>query len=66
MTLQVAKIPRYLVNDLMKRGYTEQSIATLSPAEAFREYCEWHGLINWSDTLIKAIDDLRGAAKERT
>ncbi len=36
---------------LVNRGHSEKQIRSMSPREAFEEYCEWNGLINWGDTL---------------
>lgn len=50
--------------DLLDRGLTDEAIRHLSGRELFSEYCTWHGLINWSDTLwdvvlvLKAMDAL--------
>lgn len=36
---------------LINRGHSEEEILRMSPREAFVEYCEWHGLIRWGDSL---------------
>lgn len=36
---------------LRERGHNDQAIALMSPREAFDEYCTWHGIIRWGDTL---------------
>lgn len=36
---------------LKERGHTVETIEQMSAREIFGEYCTWHGLINWSDTL---------------
>lgn len=36
---------------LRERGHSDQAITLMSPREAFDEYCTWHGIIHWGDTL---------------
>lgn len=45
--LNIGQLPCAIVDDLKKRGHTEEAIAEMTPAEAFDEYCMWHGLIGW-------------------
>ncbi|MDD5388971.1 MAG: hypothetical protein PHD37_06480 [Gallionellaceae bacterium] len=44
---------------LIERGHTDESIGQMSGREIFSEYCTWHGLINWSDTLWDVVLVLR-------
>lgn len=44
---------------LIERGHSDESIRQLSGREIFSEYCAWHGLINWSDTLWDVVLVLR-------
>ena len=44
---------------LIQRGHTDESIRRMSGREIFSEYCTWHGLINWSDTLWDVVLVLR-------
>ena len=39
----------------------KRRIANMTPSEAFKCFCTWHGLIGWSGHLISAIDSLRAA-----
>lgn len=58
--LDINQIPSNIVQDLISRGHDHESITQMTPAEAFDEYCSWHGLIGWGYTLreaIKALDD---------
>lgn len=49
---------------LQKRGHGEKEIAGMSPKEAFAEYCEWHGLLGWGETLWNQVMLLSGNASE--
>ncbi len=33
----------------------------LSPEDAFEKYCEWNGLLGFSNQLLNALDNLREA-----
>jgi hypothetical protein len=44
---------------LIERGHTDESIRQMPGREVFAEYCNWHGLINWSDTLWDVVLVLR-------
>lgn len=59
--LNIEKIPREIVDDLKKRGHTEEAIAEMTPAEAFDEYCMWHGLMGWGKSLWDAVFALDAA-----
>jgi hypothetical protein len=45
------KLSRPMLTTLRERGHTDQAISLMSAREAFDEYCNWHGIINWGDTL---------------
>lgn len=47
-----------VVDACIERGYKTEEIFNMSPKELFEEYCCWHGLINWSDTLFDIVIDL--------
>jgi hypothetical protein len=44
-------IPNEVLAALMGREHSAQAILRMTPKELFIEYCEWHGLINWGNTL---------------
>lgn len=50
-----------VMNSLLSRGWSEEEIAKLSPEEAFDEYCEWHGLRGWGQTLRRALSNIQSA-----
>lgn len=60
--MDISKIPAKVLADIRKRGHSDEDIAAMSPEEAFREYCEWNGLINWGDALFRAVEALKTAA----
>jgi ribulose-5-phosphate 4-epimerase/fuculose-1-phosphate aldolase len=43
----------------------EARVSGMSVNEAFEAFCEWHGLIGWSATLRKALDNIRESYKEK-
>lgn len=48
----------------LRELHNDVDIMFMSPREAFGEYCTWHGLINWGDTLwdrAKELMELRPA-----
>lgn len=49
--LDVNKLPPSVRSALRERGHTDTDVAFMSPREAFDEYCTWHGLVRWGDTL---------------
>jgi len=65
----INQLPRQVLADLRSRGHSDDAIERMSPEEAFSEYCQWNGLINWSGylweavTALKAIQDLTKAGK---
>lgn len=56
------KLSQDLLEALTERGYTEETIKTLSPEEAFEEYCNWNGLINWGTRLKNAMTNIEQAS----
>lgn len=57
--MDITKIMNATKDDLHQRGWTNEEIEKMSPEKAFQEFCEWHGLINWGETLISVLDNLR-------
>lgn len=49
----------FVLAALRNREHSDEDIANMSANEIFREYCEWHGLINWANTLISVLDNAR-------
>jgi hypothetical protein len=49
--MEIMKIPDRLCNALSKRGH--HKLYELSGKDAFREYCEWHGLRGWGGDLYE-------------
>lgn len=45
--------------DHVKSNEMIDMVDSLTPEQAFSRYCEWHGLINWSLTLTKVLDNIR-------
>ncbi len=59
--LDPKKIPHSILENLHDRGLTDEQIADMSPKEAFGEYAQWHGLINWGSTLWHAVESFKAA-----
>lgn len=68
--LDLSKLSSYLLADLRARlspssleddTTADDKIAALTPERAFHHYCDYNGLINHSDNLIRTIDSLRAA-----
>lgn len=59
--LNISQIPSYIMEDLKQRGHSEETIATMTPKEAFSEYCMWNGLIHWGASLWNAVMSLNAA-----
>jgi len=54
-------LPRHITEDLVKRGHSEEDVAKMYPQELFDEYCNWHGLQGWGDSLWEVIHELKDA-----
>ena len=61
------KYPEYIMRKLRQRRGLEEDdtsedsdIGTLSPSEAFDEVCNWEGLIGYSSTIKRWIEDIYG------
>ena len=57
--MKVDELHPELLDALRERGHRDELIAKMTPALAFREYCEWHGLHNWSSTLMSVYEDAK-------
>jgi len=58
--MNIHNIPAQVLTVLRERGNTDAMIELMRPREVFHEYCEWEGLINWSDTLYTTVLRLEG------
>ena len=58
--MNFANIPPAVLVTLRERGHSDVIIELMRPREIFHEYCEWEGLINWSDTLYNIVLTLEG------
>lgn len=56
-------IPDEVLFACRERELSDSDIEGMSARDLFHEYCEWHGLINWSNTLYHIVVDLEAAAK---
>lgn len=59
--MKIEKINHKVLSALRNRGNTDEEISAMTPDEAFDEFCMWHGLIGWGDTLRNALNNLRAA-----
>lgn len=62
--MELSKIPPQVLAAVRQRErYTDAEIESLSPQSLFDEYCNWHGLIRWGDTLWQAVEQLKQASQ---
>lgn len=54
----IDKIPAEVLDALRERGHSDARIAKMDPVQMFKEYCNWHGLINWGGTLWAIVAEL--------
>lgn len=59
MALNTEKMNPALLQDLQARGMTNVEISLLTAEQAFDEYCDWHGLVNWGPALRSAMIELK-------
>lgn len=57
------KIHARVFQDLREAGYKLNELESMSAKELFSAWCEWHGLINWRDTLWHVVLSLKEAEK---
>lgn len=53
-----------IIEALEERGFDETDIKRMSTEEAFSEYCEWHGLIEWGYRLHRVHEAISKANAE--
>lgn len=54
----LAQVSMSISHALGERGHGNADLWRMSGREMFAEYCDWHGLINWSDTLWVVVQVL--------
>ncbi len=59
ITPGLAQVAMSISHALGERGHGNADLWRMSGREMFAEYCEWHGLINWSDTLWDVVQALK-------
>lgn len=57
--LNTKTLPANLLDALHKRGHADEQIAEMTPAEAFDEFCNWHGLSGWGGELWSLMGKLQ-------
>jgi hypothetical protein len=60
--LDLNVLPDEFIDDLKNRGNSEDEISKMSPETAFNEYCKWHGLTDWGDSLWRAVHEFKDAS----
>lgn len=53
--MNISRLDSRILVALHGRGHTNAEIALMSPATVFCEFCEWHGLLGWGDTLLSVL-----------
>lgn len=59
ITPGLAQVSMSISHALGERGHDNADLWRMSGREMFAEYCQWHGLINWSDTLWDVVQVLK-------
>lgn len=59
--MDMNKLPPGVREALRERGRKEAEVAIMTPREIFEDYCNWNGIINWSDTLWDTATALMNA-----
>jgi len=63
--MELHLIPKEVLAAVRQREtFTDKEIAELSPRQLFDEYCTWHGLLRWGDSLWDTVDKLKSATDE--
>ena len=57
--------PKSVVSALRERQFSDEQIATMEPEKAFVEYCEWHGLTGWGETLWELAHKMGCKARQK-
>lgn len=60
--MQIPDVPEYVLEALHERGFHDDVIEALTPKQMFHEFCEWNGLINYSDLPWDTATQLLEAA----
>lgn len=47
-------------------GHSDEAIEKMSARELFQVYCQWEGMIGWSDTLWQVVESLKEAESQST
>jgi len=59
--MDMNKLPPGMREALRERGRKEAEVAIMTPREIFEDFCNWNGIINWSDTLWDTATALMSA-----
>ncbi|MCM3609195.1 hypothetical protein M4D49_27295 [Cupriavidus pauculus] len=63
--MELAKIPQHVLGAVRQREkFSDAEIGVMTPRELFEEYCNWHGIIGWADTLWDTMQQLSSAGQE--
>lgn len=59
--LKIESLDPEVLETLREMSRSDDDIESMSPEQAFSEYCNWHGLINWGNRLLRVADNIRAA-----
>ena len=65
MTVTKTNLPTEVLDALVERGHHLEAIVCMSPEKAFMEYCDWHGLCGWGETLWRHVHEMSNDLKEK-
>lgn len=63
--MKIKELPSEVVYACRQRGLTDQQIEEMTISELFNEFCNWNGLINWSDRLLNVVNQLKKAKRKK-
>lgn len=63
--MDISKLDPQVLEDIRENQpqLTDKGLALLSPREAFKAWCTWHGFLGWSDKIADAYESIMEACK---
>lgn len=61
--IDIQQLPQNILADI-RQNHSDEEIAAMTLEQAFKAYCQWHGLRGYAAQLIHTIDAIRLAESE--
>lgn len=61
--IDLKQLAPVVVKNLRESGKTDEQIKSMTVAQAFDAYCDWHGLLNWGPELRAVMEQLEAGSK---